>query len=66
MSVQPATRDETGPSYIRISEASERMGVSRSTIYRWRQKGLRLRKVVGCTMVRVSDLNAFIEEHGVG
>jgi predicted site-specific integrase-resolvase len=54
---------ETG--YFRPAEARAIVGVSRSTLYRWKQQGLvRLYKIGGVAFFSLEEIQAFIAKMG--
>jgi predicted DNA-binding transcriptional regulator AlpA len=56
---------ETG--YFRPAEARAIVGVSRSTLYRWKQQGLvRLYKIGGVAFFSLEEIQAFIANLGDG
>ena len=50
------------PQWLRVSNAAEYASVSKRTIYCWFRQGLKFSKVGGCRLIKVDDLDAFIEQ----
>ena len=50
--------------FLKLSEVRQRLGVSRSTVWRWtNEQGLKVVRVGGVTRIRESDLQAFLKRH---
>lgn len=52
--------------FLTLSEARSALKVSRATLWRWTQNGLRVVRVGGVTRIRESDLQAFLSRHETG
>lgn len=53
------------PIYVRVSQALERFGVHRSTIYRWaKDNKLRIYKHGAISVVKVAEITALFEGEG--
>ena len=51
------------PIYCRANDVPHRFGISRATLYRWAKKGgVSLHHHGGITLVKISDLSAYIEK----
>lgn len=48
--------------YLNMTEAAKYAGISRRQIYRWLEDGLPRHPRGGCKLIKISDLEAFIEE----
>ena len=47
--------------YLNMTEAAKYAGISRRQIYRWVDQGLPRHPRGGCKLVKISELEAFIE-----
>ena len=65
---QPVPLDATLPRLTyRPAEAARLLGIGRSTLYLYVQKGvLRTIRLGGCTLIRAEDLRALITSNGEG
>ncbi len=50
------------PQWLRVPNAAEYASVSKRTIYCWFRQGLKFSKVGGCRLIKVDDLDDFIEQ----
>jgi len=48
--------------WLRPDQAAKYCNISRRTLYEWFKAGLRYSKIGQCRLIRVSDLDAFIEQ----
>lgn len=53
-----------GADWLTVAEAAEVVRRERSTVWRWIQRGLPLRRVAGKTFVTRADLLAYAVQHG--
>jgi len=50
--------------YLRLREVEQRLGVSRTTVWRWTaERGLKVTRIGGVSRIRESDLAAFLKRH---
>lgn len=50
--------------FLKLKEVQDRLGVSRSTVWRWHaERGLRVITIGSVTRVRESDLAEFLDRH---
>ena len=50
------------PLFIRVSRSRDLIGVSRSTIYRWAERGLiRIYRIGGVSLLRAPDVIALVQ-----
>ncbi len=55
-------RPSQRPIYVRVCRSQEMLGVHRSTVYRWAEKGwIRIYKRGNVALVRLSEVEAFLE-----
>jgi excisionase family DNA binding protein len=50
--------------FLKLKEVQDRLGVSRSTVWRWHaERGLRVVTIGSVTRIRESDLMEFLNRH---
>jgi len=52
--------------FLKLSQVQAMLGVSRSTVWRWTENGLKVVRVGSVTRIRESDLQAFLNRHETG
>ena len=48
--------------WLRPDQAAKYCNISRRTLYAWFRQGLKYSKIGQCRLIKVSDLDAFIEQ----
>jgi len=48
--------------WLRPDQAAKYCNISRRTLYEWFRQGLKYSKIGQCRLIKVSDLDAFIEQ----
>ena len=50
--------------WLRPNQAAEYCGISRRTLYVWFKQGLKFSKVGQCRLIKISDIDEFLERFG--